>query len=178
MAGVTAAALRDLARETVRRAGGCGFMRFAPEGGALLATDAPRRCADGAQALIRALEEAGFSCACSGGLLLLSPADALLNAMDAPPGEAPIDWDSPLHPAQALAARWLAAPRAPLTDAGRRLAVETLRLTGQPGRDVLSGLGALRARAAVMLRSHDCSGMRAAGAVLRAWCDAQKEEMQ
>ena len=46
MARVTAIRLRDEARAAMLSAGGHGFMRFLPAGGALLATDAIRRCGD------------------------------------------------------------------------------------------------------------------------------------
>lgn len=150
--------------------GGRGFMRFA-DSGALLVTDAPRRCAGETEvhALISALEAKGFSVSLADGLLTLNPGDAMLLAIGEPDKQA-ILWDGPLFRAQALAARLLSAPQLPLTEAGRTLAIEALRLTGRPGEDVLSGLSALRARAAIMLRNGDRSGMRIAGAILTTWC--------
>ena len=48
MARVTAVRLRERARGAMLAAGGRGFVRFLPAGGALLATDAIRRCGDDA----------------------------------------------------------------------------------------------------------------------------------
>lgn len=175
MAYLTAHRLRDRAREAMLGAGGRGFMRFAPQGDALLATDAARRCLGGA-ALAR-LEEAflraGFSAVEQDGLLLLTPQDALLEQGAEEADRAETDWANPEHPAQALAARWLACGKEALTPDGRRLIVDTLRLTGTPGLDVLDGLGALRAHAAVMLRKGDRSGMHIAGAILTNWCERE-----
>ena len=171
MARLTALALRDRARAAVLAAGGRGFVRFLPAGGALLATDAIRRCADAAaqQRLAGALEEAGFACRACCGLLELTPRDGVLDALCGDAAGA-IDWGDPLHPAQALARRWLAEQRTAWTDAGRQLTMDALRLVWRPRAQVLAGLAALRAQAAVMLRSGDRSGFRAAGAVLNDWC--------
>lgn len=171
-----AVSLRDRARQAMLESGGRGFMRFAPEGGALLATDALRRCGNAEQkaALVSALEGCGFACREEGGLLLLAPDDAWLSSVQAHETHAAVDWESALHPVQALSARWCAQPACALTAAGRQLIVDTLRLTGLPGGRMLEGLDALRAQAAVMLRSGDRSGMRAAGIVLWDWCE--KEE--
>lgn len=172
MARVTALRLRDSAREAMLLAGGRGFMRFLPEGEALLVTDAMRRCEDDAARgrLTAALEAAGFACRAQDGLLLLTPDDDVLCAAECgAPCE--VDWESALHPAQALACRWLAEDRQRLTAAGRQLALDTLRLTWQPQDKVLAGLPALRAQAAVMLRCGDRSGLHPAGAILREWCD-------
>ena len=59
--------LRAMAREALLHAGGRGFMRFAPSGGALLITDAPRHCGEEAdrRRLCGALRAAG-SCALLG----------------------------------------------------------------------------------------------------------------
>ena len=172
MARVTAILLRDQARAAMLAGGGRGFMRFLPEGGALLTTDAARRCAGDAekQALVQALRSAGFGCDEEGGLLLLTPEDALLGeiAFDRP---VKIDWTSPLHPVQALGLRWSRKERRPLTGAGRQLVLETLRLCWKPPQQALEGLEALCARAAVMQRMHDVSGLHEAGAVLLEWCD-------
>ena len=69
---------------------------------------------------------------------------------------------------RALARRWQARPPLPLTPAGRQLVLETLRLIWQPQACVLEGIDALRARAAVMLRVGDASGLHEAGAYLGA----------
>ena len=171
-----AVCLRDQARRAMLESGGRGFMRFAPSGAALLATDAIRRCAgeQEKQALIQALSACGFACREEDGLLLLAPGDAWIRALQAQATDIAVDWESPLHPAQALAARWAAQPSLELTEAGRQLVIDTLRLTGLPGGRVTEGLDALRARAAVMLRGGDRSGMRAAGIGLWDWCE--KEE--
>lgn len=176
MEAVIAVSLRDRARAAMLENGGRGFMRFAPEGNALLATDALRRCEDQTQrtALIAALEGCGFVCREDCGLLLLHPNDEWIGMLQAKAPDIQVDWNSPLHPVQALAARWAAQPAAALTEAGRRLVADTLRLTGLPGGRVTEGLDALRAQAAVMLRSGDRSGMCAAGCVLWDWCE--KEE--
>ena len=174
MARVTALRLRDRAREAMLRAGGRGFVRFLPPGGALLATDAIRRCADDAAraALTDALMQAGFVCEMRSGLLELTPADDMLSALSASERTA-VDWESPLHPVQALANRFQAAARQPLTGAGRQLILETLRLTWQTPETLLSGLPALRAQAAVMQRRGDRSGMHQAGALLREFCEQE-----
>ena len=174
MAGVTALRLRSRAREAMLAAGGRGFVRFLPAGGALLATDAIRRCKDEASraALTDALAQAGFVCVLRGGLLELTPTDDELAGLDG--GERlETDWESPLHPAQALAVRFLAKKRQPLTAAGRQLVMETLRLTWQTPDRLLSGLPALRAQAAVMQRKGDLSGLHEAGVLLREFCERE-----
>lgn len=176
MAALTAAALRDGARAAMLAGGGCGFMRFCiEEPDALLVTDALRRCGDDVQRarLLHALEDAGFACREQEGLLLLAPADALLREAG---GEQAVEicWDSPLSAAQSLSLRWQRVPPLPFSKAGRRLVLDTLRLTGLPGGDVLDGLCALRAQAAVMLRSGDRSGMHEAGALLGRWAMDQR----
>lgn len=175
MARVTVVRLRERAREAMLAAGGRGFMRFLSAGGALLATDAIRRCGDDAARarLTDALHAAGFVCEARGGLLELTPADGVLLAFSGG-GRAAIDWENPLHPAQALAARFLNNPKQPLTPAGRQLIVETLRLTWLAPDRVLPGLPALRAQAAVMLRQGDRSGLHEAGAVLREFCEQEQ----
>ena len=192
---MTARALRALARDALTQAGARGFVRFAPEGStALLITDAPRFCADGARldGLRDALSSRGFSCCEDGGLLLVTPEDALLSRLgqDAP---MPRDWDweSPLTPVYALADRWLRvggvaknarelrgeapdiAAVPPLTEAGRQLALETARLLWKPRAQVLARLGMLRARAAIMQRKRDVSGLRLCGGMLMEWIDEQ-----
>ena len=174
MARVTALRLRSRAREAMRSVDGRGFVRFLPAGGALLATDAIRRCADDAAraALTDALAQAGFVCAERGGLLELTPSDDVLAGLDGGRG-IEIDWKSPLHPAQALALRFLEKPKQPLTGAGRQIIVEALRLTWQTPKALLDGLPALRAQAAVMLRCGDRSGLHEAGAVLGEFCEQE-----
>lgn len=170
---MTAQEMRQLARETVFSCGGRGFVRFAGSGGALLVCDAARRCSEGeAQRMAAALEARGFAVSTQDGLMLISPGDAMIAEIGAqePPQ---VLWNEPDYAVQALAARLLKAPKLPLTPAGRALAIESLRLTGRPGEDVLAGLGALRAQAAVMLRSGDRSGMHEAGAILKTWCDGR-----
>ncbi len=170
MARVMALALRDRARAAMLGAGARGFVRFLPDGPALLVTDACRRCEGGAQALEAAFEAAGFRCQARGELIELTPKDALLTDVAAPQA-VEIDWGSPLHPAQALARRWMRTPRRPLTAAGRQLVIDALRLTWLPQERLLAALDALCARAAVMLRSGDRSGMHEAGAILAQWCE-------
>ncbi|MBQ7885655.1 MAG: hypothetical protein IJ313_02040 [Clostridia bacterium] len=172
MARVTALMLRDRAREAMIAAGGRGFVRF-PERGALLVSDAVRRCENGpAKALLlEALSQAGFDCREQDGLLMITPADALLAEICCE-GSCAVDWDGPLCIVQALAKRWLSKPRQPLTGDGRQLIIDTLRLTWQDR--VQEGLAALCAQATVMQRRGDISGFRIAGAVLRDWCDMQE----
>ena len=171
MARVTAIVLRDRARSVLLAAGGRGFVRF-PEQGALLVSDAIRRCEGEAdrQKLINALFLAGFESWLQDGLLMITPSDALLETITC--DACPIDWDGPLHGAQALAARWLAKQRRTLTSAGRQLIVDCLRLTWRDR--VVDGLRALCAQAAVMQRSGDTSGFYEAGAVLANWCNEQE----
>ena len=172
MARVTAVSLRDQARSAMLAAGGRGFMRF-PEQGALLVSDAVRRCRDEADKarLLDTMKDAGFDCCELDGLLMITPCDALL-AQIICDGCGMIDWDGPLCSAQALAVRWLRRERQPLSPAGRQLIVDTLRLTWQ--NRVLDGLTALRAQAAVMQRKGDTSGFHESGAVLKNWCDMQE----
>lgn len=167
VSGNPAVALRDRAREAMLASGGRGFVRFLPPGGALLATDALCRATqEQAEAIRAALRAAGFVCAQSGALLLLTPQDALLAA--APETKTVVDWAGEAYAAQALARRWQARPPLPLTPAGRQLILETLRLIWRPRSRVLGGIDALRARAAVMLRVGDASGLHEAGAYLGA----------
>lgn len=181
VSGNPALLLRALAREAVLGAGGRGFVRYMPPGDALLATDALTRASDAAQAsrLTDALTAAGFVCAPRGMLLGLMPSDALLlrAAGEAAPPVS-IDWDGLLAPAQALAARWLKKPRLPLTDAGRVLAMETLRLLWQPRERVLEGLCGLRALAAENLRRGDASGAHEAGCYLSAWLSQAAQDKE
>lgn len=171
---MTAQQMRALARETVLACGGRGFMRFADSGDALLVCDAARRCGeDEAQRMSAALEEQGFTVCVVDGLMLISPGDEMIASIGADMPK--IRWADMDYAAQALAARLLKSPQLPLTPAGRALTGEALRLTGRPGEDVLAGLGALRAQAALMLRNGDRSGMYEAGAILKAWCDGRNE---
>ena len=179
MSGNPALAVRALAREAMLCAGGRGFMRFLPPGGALLATDALARGADAAQAarLTAELADAGFACARQGPLLALSPTDALLRRMaGAAPRETAIGWDAPLAPAQALAAHWLRRDAREMTPAGRALATETLRLLWRPQRQALAGLDALRAQAAANQRAGDMSGQLEAGRLLAAWLEYEAKD--
>ena len=171
MARITAIVLRDRARAALLAAGGRGFVRF-PEQGALLVSDALRRCEseEAEQKLKDALWQAGFESYKQDSLLLMTPSDALLENMTCDACE--IDWDAPLHSAQALAKRWLAFECRPFTAAGRQLIVDCLRLTWQDR--VMDGLRALRAQAAVMQRDGDTSGFYQAGAVLADWCNEQE----
>lgn len=175
-----APALRAAAREAMLLAGGRGFVRFLPAGDMLLVTDAPRRCADEAALaeLISAMEAKGFACGMRDGLLALTPGDALLDALAGSKTAVTVQWDSPLHPAQELAARWLREPRGRLDPAGRRLVIETLRLIWQPQARVLRGLTELRAQAAVMLREGKPSGFAHAGALLACWCKTEGGQLR
>jgi len=172
MARVTAVSLRNAAREAMLACGGRGFVRF-PESGALLVSDAIRRCEDSAakDALIAAFARAGFDCWEQDALLMMNPTDALLEAIGYE-GSFLIDWDGALCPVQALASRWMKRERQPLTPQGRQLIIDTLRLTWQDR--IADGLALLSAQAAVMLRRGDTSGLREAGAVLADWCDRQE----
>lgn len=159
-----ASALRAHARNVIFAAGGRGFVRFLPPGGELLVTDAVRR--GDADTMGAALMRAGFSCVERGGLLEFSPSNAWIVDNLPEPGKRQIEWESSLYPAQALTDRFLRMACAPLTQAGRQLVLETLRLLWQPEDKLIAGLDGLKSRAAVMLRSHDTSGMFEAGAFL------------
>ena len=171
MARVTALMLREAAREAMLAAGGRGFMRFLPPGGALLATDAVRRCESDAQkmAMIDSLSEAGFDCCEQNGLLMLTPKDALLGSITCEEKQE-IDWASSLHGVQALGVLWIRKQKRPITQDGRQLILEALRMSWQPMKQVAAGMDALRMRAAVMLRRGDDSGFYEAGTVLLDWC--------
>lgn len=172
MARVTAVSLRNAAREAMLSAGGRGFVRFM-DSGALLVSDAVRRCADEAakQRLMDALHLAGFDCREQDGLLMINPQDELLETITYD-GAFSVHWDSRLYAVQALAVRWMKRERQTLTPAGRQLIIDTLRLTWQDR--LMDGKMHLCAQAAVMQRSHDTSGLCAAGAVLADWCDRQE----
>lgn len=172
MARVTAVSLRNAAREAMLAAGARGFVRFM-DSGALLVSDAVRRCADEAakQRLMDALQQAGFDCREQDSLLMMNPSDALLTAIGYE-GSFSIDWESPLCAVQALAVRWMKRERQPLTPAGRQLIIDTLRLTWQDR--LMDGKMHLCAQAAVMQRSADTSGFCQAGSVLADWCDRQE----
>ena len=101
MAAVTA--LRERARAAVFAAGGRGFVRFLPAGEtALLVSDAPRRCGD-VPALLDGCRAAGFDVRERDGLLLLTPTEAALRALDVP-ARIDVDWDAPDAPTAAFAA--------------------------------------------------------------------------
>lgn len=174
MARVTAVSLRSTVREAMLSVGGRGFVRF-PESGALLLSDAIRRCEGETEKkkLLAALNQAGFDCTEQNSLLMIDPSNALLAAI-AYDGAFSVNWESALCGAQTVAARWLKREKRPLTHAGRQLIIDTLRLTWQ---DCISdGLASLRAQAAVMLRTGDSSGLYESGAVLADWCDRQEEK--
>lgn len=172
MAGVSAGArLRSGARDAIFAAGGRGFVRFAPAGGALFLSDACRR-SDAAR-LVQALNAAGFDCRIREDLMEITPRDALLPGLAKEcPGFA-VDWKETLCGAQALAARWMAREKAALTPAGRQLILETLRLTWKPFNE--QEVQPLRARAAAMLREGDTGGLREAGLLLAQACRLQEK---
>lgn len=168
MAAVTA--LRERARAAVFTAGGRGFVRFLPAGEtALLVSDAPRRCGDVA-ALLDGCRAAGFDARERDGLLLLTPTEAALRALDVPT-RIDVDWDAPDAPTAAFAAYLMRRADRPLTEDGLRLVVETLRLLWQDEAHVRAGLPALRARAAACLRVGEDSGFFLSGALLAGWMD-------
>lgn len=173
MACMTAVSLRNAARETLLAAGGRGFVRFA-ESGALLVSDAIRRCESDAakEHLLEALAQAGFVCMERGGLLMMNPSDVLLETI-AFEGCFSVNWADPLCGLQALARRWLSRKKRPLTPDGRQLVIDALRLTWQDRRT--DGFEQLRAQAAVMQRNGDTSGFDLAGAVLAHWCIGQEK---
>lgn len=173
-AALSARDLRDLAREALAEADARGFVRFLPEGDdALLLTDAPRFCEDVAQRehLRAALASRGFDVCERDGLFALLPSiDLLLRLADDASLPAPRDWDASLDAALFLADRWLRAPETPFSPDARRLLLETARLLWRPRAQALAGLSSLRARAALMQRGGDRSGLRACGAMLANWC--------
>lgn len=172
MARVTAVSLRDSARNALLAAGGRGFVRFC-EQGALIVSDAIRRCESDAQRdkMIASLDRAGFDCREQDGLLLIDPKDQLLEVI-AYDGDFAVDWDGKLCAVQALAVRWLNRKKQPLTAAGRQMIIGGLRLTWQDR--LKDGLTHLRAQAAEMQRKGDTSGFQETGAVLADWCDRQE----
>lgn len=176
MAHLTVTGLRDLAREAVFACGGRGFVRFAREGDALLVTDAAARCEDGGEAMRSSLAAAGFICRTEGTLTLITPGDALLARLCQSAGAPAIDWESPLHLAQALAIRLMREEETALTDSGRSLVLTAARLLWQPQDKVLSGLEEIRALAAVRLREHDRNGFYQTGRLLANWCLEQMKE--
>lgn len=167
----TASMLRTRVRDVILTAGGRGFVRYLPPGGRMLVTDAARR-GDG-EAIASALQAAGFVCEQEeSGLMAISPGDALIAEITQgymPGVRAQISWSSPDCGAHALADRLLRCGSLPLTDAGRRLIDEALRLCLTPERQRGEMLSALRARIAVMLREGDRSGMAEAGWLLGAY---------
>ena len=166
MAAVTA--LRERARAAVFAAGGRGFVRFLPAGEtALLVSDALRRCGD-VPALLDGCRAAGFDARERDGLLLLTPTEAALRALDVP-AHIDVDWDAPDAPTAAFAAYLMRRPDRPLTENGLLLVEETLRLLWQDEAHVRAGLPALRARAAACLRARDDSGFFRTGALLAEW---------
>ena len=172
MARVTAVSLRNAAREAMLLGGGRGFVRFM-DSGALLVSDAVRRCEDDAARarLLNALCQAGFDCREQDGLLMMNPTDALLEEIRYE-GDFAADWEGALCAVQALALRWMKREKQPLTPAGRQLVIDSLRLTWQDR--MADGRALLSAQAAVMQRSGDTSGFCTAGAVLADWCDRQE----
>ena len=172
MARVTAVSLRDKARGAMMAAGGRGFMRF-PESGALLVSDAVRRCGsdEAKAALVAAMAQAGFDCREQDGLLMLRPQAAVLESIAYEDGFS-INWESTLWQTQALAVRWLKCDKQPLSPAGQQMVIDTLRLTWQDR--MADDWMVLRAQAAVMQREGDTSGLYQAGAVLANWCDRQE----
>lgn len=170
---MTVLQLRDAARLALAQGGGRGFVRFAASGRALLVTDAPRHGAFDPAPLCRA----GFLCEADGTLLLLTPAGALLDALCArPDGPVPIDWASPLHPAQALAARLLRSGRGVPADDGLQLMLDTARLLWLPPGQVLRALPGIQAQVAAMLRKRETRGFAQAGALLANWCDERRKD--
>ena len=175
MAGVTA--LRDAARNALLSAGGRGFVRFAPEGSALLVSDANRRCEGREEAgrLITALRASGFSAWIADGLINIAPDDRLLEALcDAQPESIELS-DGELFETAAFAGRLIKNARLPLTGEGRRLTIETARLLWKPKTQMIDGMTALRAQVAAMLRTGERSGMHQAGRLLCGWL---KEQIQ
>lgn len=163
--------VRNMARDALLGAGARGFVRFAPPGGALLITDAPRHCQEAQKrAAVCALQAAGFACREEDTLLLLTPEDALLQALCVDCGDVRVCWNGSLCPVQTLAVRLGREDRLPLTPAGRQLVLEVIRLLWREENRVMEGADAIRARAAQMLRTGDRSGFCEAGQLLAAWC--------
>ena len=122
-------------------------MRFLPEGGALLVSDAARRCGD-VRTLLNACRTAGFAAEERDGLLLLTPTDSTLSALCGARGQAVriTDWDEEKASAAAFSVRLTRRKDAPLTADGRRLVLETLRLLSQDDAHILMGMAGIRAR--------------------------------
>ncbi len=140
-------------------------MRFLPAGGELFVSDAPRHGAVKSDVLAAA----DFLLREKEGLLYITPGDSLLRLCGENVQKQPVQWDADDMPVRTLAARFLREQPLPLTDDGRQMILETLRLLWQDDRHVELGMGGLRARAAVMLRKGDRSGLFEAGALLEDW---------
>ena len=174
---LSAAALRDLARDALLAAGFRGFVRVAPAGGPLLVTDAGRRA--GPAGPEDALRAAGFPAErAENGLLFFSPEEGLLRALaESWTGQVPAGFsaegDGALLPARSLAARLLrAAPAGEWTAAGWQLLLEALRLP-DPSGNGWPEAETLRPRLARMLREGDRSAMRETGALMAARLSAR-----
>lgn len=164
MAAVRAEDLRTLARETMLACGARGFMRFDERGDALLVTDAAARCADGGEALVRALTEAGFSCRRDGALIALTPGGALLERLCEGDGGPGVIWDDASYPALSLAQRLLREARCPLTPDGEALVLLAARLCRRAEEG--DALMPLRAELARRLRRGDRNGFYQTGRLL------------
>lgn len=107
-------------------------MRFLPEGGALLVSDAARRCGD-VRTLLNACRTAGFAAEERDGLLLLTPTDSTLERvmrrMRAGGSDNGLGRKKRRQPR--VSVRLTRRKDAPLTADGRRLVAETLRLVSQ-----------------------------------------------
>jgi len=167
--------MRNIARCVVMGCGARGFVRFDDRGDCLLVTDAALRCGDGGAALRAALHAAGFVCKSSGALLGINPGDALLERLCARERGITIDWESTLHPAQALAVRLMRSETEALTERGRAFVLRMARALWQPQGRVLAQMADIRAEAAVLLREGDRSGFAPAGRLLANWTDEQRQ---
>ena len=106
---------------------------------------------------------------------MLTPKDALLSGIGCEEKQE-IDWTAPLHSVQALGVLWIRKQKRLITQDGRQLILEALRMSWQPMKQAAAGMDALRMRAAVMLRRGDDSGFYEAGAVLLDWCDQKDKQ--
>ena len=165
--------MRNFARGAIADCVARGFVRFDDRGDCLLVTDAALRCGDGGMALRAALHAVGFVCKSSGALLGINPGDALLERLCARERGITIDWESPLHPAQALAVRLMRGETEALTEPGRNFVLRVARVLWQPQGRVLAQLADIRAEAAMLLRAGDRSGFAPAGRLLANWADEQ-----
>ena len=170
---LSAAELRDEARGLLLARGLGGFMRVGARCGPLLVTDMLRRAGGAGRAdALTALEDSGFCPEPRDGLVWLSPSEARLRRIAEEAGAwaallRPIDWESPLAGAHALAVRFMRSRPEPWTRDGVQLLLEALRLP-EPSAGGWPEADGLRPPASVLLRVRTPGGIRETGLILAA----------